>query len=75
MESKIVKLDDSDLDAVSGGSIIFNDDLTTCGHNCNDQYKVLNFDAIMAYVDANRYNMPEKAMMQNMLALGYIANL
>ena len=75
MESKMVKLDDSALDLISGGSIVFNDDLTTCGRNCNNQYRVLNFDAILQYYDENLNKMPEKQMMENMLALGYIANL
>ena len=73
MENKIVKLDDSALDAISGGSIIFNEDLTTCGRNCNDQYRVLNFDAIVQYYNANLNKMSEKTMMENMLAMGYIA--
>ena len=75
MENKIVKLDDSALDAISGGSIIFNGDHTTCGRNSNDQYAVLDYDGIISYVIENSNSMTEKTMIQNMLALGYIANL
>lgn len=73
MERKMIN--DADLELVTGGSIMFNEDCTTCGRNCNNQYKVLNFDAILSYVKKNRNKMPEKQMMSNMLALGYITNI
>ena len=70
MERKMIN--DQELELVTGGSIIFNDDLTTCGRKNNWEYKVLNFSAILSYVQANRDKMPEKQMMINMLQLGYI---
>ena len=73
MERKIIS--NADLEKIAGGSIMFNDDLTTCGRNCNNQYKVLNFQAIIDFYNANRNKMPEKQMMTKMLELGYIANL
>ena len=73
MENKMMKLDDSELDAVSGGSIIFNEDLTMCGRNCTDQYRVLDFQSTIDYINANKYSMSEKQMIQNMLAMGYLA--
>ncbi|MCR4621541.1 MAG: hypothetical protein K5663_05605 [Clostridiales bacterium] len=70
MERKMIN--DETLELVTGGSIIFNGDCTTCGRKNNAEYKVLNFDAILEYVKANRSKMPEKQMMIHMLELGYI---
>ncbi|MBQ6173919.1 MAG: hypothetical protein IJK28_04785 [Clostridia bacterium] len=70
MERKI--LNDQELELVTGGSIIFNEDCSTCGRKNNAEYKVLNFSAILQYVRDNRDKMPEKQMMVNMLQLGYI---
>ena len=66
-------INDQDLELITGGSIIFNGDLTTCGRKNNAEYKVLNLNAILDYITANRNKMPEKQMMVNMLQLGYIA--
>ena len=66
-------LNENDLEGIFGGSIIFSEDGTTCGRNCNNQYKVLNFDAILKYYRENKGKMPEKQMMSNMVAMGYIA--
>jgi hypothetical protein len=71
MERRIIN--DKELELVTGGSIIFNDDLTTCGRKNNAEYKVLNFSAILEFVQANSDKMPEKQMMTKMLELGYIA--
>ena len=68
-------INDAELDLITGGSIIFNEDLTTCGRKNNAEYKVNNFNAILDYVKSNRNKMPEKQMMVNMLALGYISEL
>ena len=73
MERQMISAEE--LELVTGGSIIFNEDCSTCGRNCNNQYKVNNFNAILKYVKENRSKMPEKQMMTNMLALGYISNL
>ncbi len=66
-------INDQDLELITGGSIIFNGDLTTCGRKNNAEYKVHNLNAILDYITANRNKMPEKQMMVNMLQLGYIA--
>ena len=66
-------INDQDLELITGGSIIFNGDLTTCGRKNNAEYKVLNLNAILDYITANRNKMPEKQMMVNMLQLNYIA--
>lgn len=73
MERKMIN--DADLNGVVGGSIMISEDGTTCGRNCDNQYKVLNLNAIVTYVRENSSNMPEKKMIQEMLKLGYIANL
>ena len=66
---------EKELGMITGGSIIFNEDCSTCGRNCNDQYRVLDFNAIIDFYNANRNKMPEKQMMIEMLELGYIAYL
>ena len=70
MERKLIN--DHELELVTGGSIIFNDDLSTCGRKNNGEYKVLDFNAILQYVQDNNSKMPEKQMMANMQQLGYI---
>ena len=73
MERKMIN--ESDLDLITGGSIIFNADLTTCGRKNNDESRVLDLNAMLDYYKANRNKMPEKQMMVNMLGLGYISEL
>lgn len=68
-------INDLDLDNVVGGSIVFNADHTTCGRNCNNQYKVLDYNAMLKYIGENRNNMNEKTMLANMLKAGLITNL
>ena len=68
------KINDLDLDKVVGGSIVFNEDCTMCGRNRNDQYKVLDFNAALAYAQANVGKKPEKQIINDMLAAGLIAN-
>lgn len=68
------KINDLDLDNVVGGSIMFNGDHTMCGRNCDNQYKVLDFNAALSYARANVGNKPEKQVINEMLAKGYIAN-
>ena len=69
------KINENDLDRVTGGSIVFNGDHTTCGHNCNNQYKVLDYDAVQEYIKANCTKMPEKKMIANMVAAGLLQSL
>lgn len=73
MERKLIN--DSDLQNVVGGSIMLNEDCTTCGRNCTDQYKVLDLDAIIKYYNDNKNKMPEKKMMTEMEKLGYIVSM
>lgn len=73
MEREI--LNEVDVEQVTGGSIVFNADHTTCGHNCNNQYKVLDDDAVQSYIRENCTKMSERKMLSNMLDLGYIAEL
>ena len=68
-------IDDMDLEKVTGGSIVFNGDHTTCGRNRNDQYKVLDYTAVIKYIAENRHSMSEKTMLNNMLAAGLLSNL
>lgn len=60
---------------VVGGSIVFNEDHTTCGLNCNNQCKVNDFDAAISFINANYRNMSEADMMRKLVALGYITRL
>ena len=73
MERKMI--DENELDQVTGGSIVFNGAHTTCGRNCNNQYKVVDYSKVIAYIAANRYKMSEKTMISNMLASGLLQNL
>lgn len=61
-----------DVENVVGGSIVFNGDHTTCGRNCNDEYKVLNYDAAISYIAKNCSSMTERKMLSNMEDAGYI---
>ena len=68
-------INDKELNEVVGGTIIFSTDHTTCGKNTTDQYKVLNFDAAIEYINAHRLEMTEKTMLRNMAAAGILAEL
>lgn len=61
------------LESVNGGSIVLSPDLKTCGHNCNNQYVINDLNAMLQYVNANRYSMNEPTMLANMKSLGYIS--
>lgn len=67
------QINDADLENVVGGSIFFNEDHTMCGRNCDNQYKVLDFDKALSYAQKNVSNKPEKQVLQEMLDLKYIA--
>lgn len=68
-------INDSDAGKVVGGSIIFNEDCSQCGYNCNDQYQVLDLDAALDYIDAHGRSMSERRMLSNLVSLGYLAPL
>ena len=68
-------INDTDIEQVVGGSIVFNGDHTTCGRNCNDQYKVLDYAAVDAYIKANCLTMTERKMLSNMVDLGLLVSL
>lgn len=61
--------------AVAGGSIVFNGDHTTCGHNCNDQYKVVDYDKVNGYIAANCTKMTERKMLANLVDQGLLIEL
>ena len=69
------RINDQATEEVVGGSIVFNGNHTTCGRNCNNQYKVLNYDAMLEYIAANCQHMSERKMLSNMLAKGWITEL
>lgn len=73
MERELIH--DNALDAVVGGSIIFNGDNTTCGRHSNDEYSVLDYDKVIDYIKANCSNMSEKTMINNMVSKGYLRKL
>lgn len=62
-------------ESIVGGSIVFNAAHTTCGRNRNDQYKVLDYDAVLAYIAKNRFDMTEKTMLSNMVDEGLLTAL
>lgn len=69
------QINENDLEKVIGGTIVFNADCTTCGYFRNDQYKVLNFNAVLDYIKENKTKMSESKMLKNMVAAGLLANL
>ena len=69
------KIDDMSVEQVVGGSIVFSTDHTTCGLNCNNQCKVLNYDACIKFIADNYKDLKEAEMMRKMVALGYIVRL
>lgn len=70
MERKVIN--DAELEKVVGGSIVFNEDLTACGYNRNDQYKILDFDATLAYLQSTVGKMSEKQQLKKLVAKGLI---
>ena len=68
-------INDIDIEQVAGGSIVFNADYTTCGHNCNNEYKVLDYEAVDAYIRANCLTMTERKMLNNMVELGLLESM
>ena len=60
---------------VTGGSIVFTQDLKTCGYNCNNQFIVNDFDAVIQYINENRYTMDERSMLKTMMQMGYITRI
>lgn len=69
------KLNDQDLDNVSGGSIVFTPDHTMCGLNCNNQCVVNDYDAMITFIRDNYLSMSEPDMMRQMVALGYMTRV
>ena len=68
-------LNEMDIEKVVGGSIMISDDCTTCGRNRDDEYRVVDLNAVIDYVNKNKKKMSEKQMLNNMLEQGLIANL
>lgn len=69
------KINETTAEQVNGGTISFNEDCTTCGYFCNDQYKVNNFEAVLSYIEKNKGKMSERKMLSNMVASGLLSNL
>ena len=69
------QINDMDIEKVVGGSIVFNGAHTKCGRNCNDQYNVLDYSAVLQYIAANYKTMSEKKMLANMLAAGLLSEI
>lgn len=68
-------INEKDLVEVAGGSIVFNSEHTQCGRDRNDQYRVLDYDAVIGYIAKNRFDMTERTMLRNMEELGYLASM
>ena len=68
-------INDMDIEMVTGGSIIFTRDHTQCGLNCNNQFKVNNFDAVLNYIRENKNEMTERDMLKNMMMAGLLTRL
>lgn len=68
-------INETDVEKVIGGSIIFNVEHTTCGYNRNDQYAVLDYGKVIDFIKENRNKMSEKNMLSKMVSKGYLANL
>ena len=60
---------------VVGGSIVFTSDHKTCGLNCNNQCKVNDYDAVIAFIQQNYKTMTEKEMMKSLIAQGLLTRL
>ena len=68
-------INEMDVEKVVGGSIVFTPDHKTCGHNRNDQCKVNNYDAVIAFIRANYETMSERDMMRSLVAQGLLTRL
>lgn len=69
------EINESDLKKVTGGSIVFNGDCTTCGYDRNDEYRVVDFDNALSYMLDHVQNMDERDILQHCLDMGYIERL
>ena len=65
-------IEEKELEKVTGGTIIFSEDCSTCGYFCSDQYSVNDFDAAVDYILANKGKMSENSMLKNMVELGIL---
>ena len=68
-------INEMDVEKVTGGSIVFNGDHTTCGRDCNNQYKVNNYSAVIKYIAEHRHEMSERKMLNNMVSQGLLSSL
>ena len=69
------QINDMNTEAIAGGSIVFTSDHKTCGHNCNDQYEVVNFDDVNSYIAEHCSTMSERKMLANMVEMGLLIEL
>ena len=68
-------INETDIEKVVGGSIVFTPDHKTCGLNRNDQCKVNDYNAVIAFIRANYETMTERDMMRSLVAQGLITRL
>lgn len=68
-------INDMDIENVVGGSIVFTPDHKTCGRNCNNQFQVNDYDAVIGFIAANYKTMGEKDMLRAMEAQGLLTRL
>jgi len=68
-------INNTELEQVTGGSIVFTPDCTMCGYNCNNQFRVNDFDAALKYIKENKNTMDERSMLKAMMQMGYITRL
>ena len=68
-------INDKLAEEVTGGSIVFNGDHTTCGYNCNDQYEVVDYDDVQSYILSHYKKMSERTMIKNMVEQGLLVEL
>ena len=69
------KIGDQIADEVTGGSIVFTPDHKTCGRNCNNQFQVNDYDAVISFIAENYKTMREKDMLRAMEAQGLLTRL
>ena len=68
-------IDGKDLEKVSGGSIMFNADNTTCGRNCTNEYKVKDYEGVINYIGQNCMRMSERQMLKDLENAGLLERL
>ena len=68
-------INEKDLSNVVGGSIVFNEDHTTCGYDRNDQYRVIDHDKAMSYMVSKIGRMDERDILRKCVEKGYLEEI